>query len=104
MSFSQVVTFIAVAETGTLRGAARRLHISEPPLSRRLQELEHELGAALFLRSPRGMRLSVEGQRLLPHARAVMEAVAALREAVTAGRSPPDPSAIGPAIATDRTG
>jgi DNA-binding transcriptional LysR family regulator len=103
MSFTQVHTFIAVADAGTLSGAARRLHISQPPLSRRLRELEHELGTALFVREARGMRLSAAGERLLPQARAVLRAVEALREqAAEAGRSPSDRSAIGPAIATDR--
>lgn len=75
MSLRQLEYFVAVAEEGHVGRAARRCFVSQPPLSRQLRALEDELGAPLFERVPRGMRLSSEGARFLGHAREVLEAV-----------------------------
>lgn len=74
--------FVAVATDGTVRGAAERLHVSQPPLSRAIQQLEVELGADLFTRSARGMVLTEAGAALLPGAREVLERADALPVAV----------------------
>ena len=84
MSLSQLEYFVAVAEEGHVGRAAARLHISQPPLSRQLQKLEDELGAPLFERTPRGMRLLPTGERFLVHARRVLDAA---DEALRACRS-----------------
>ncbi len=75
MSLDQLRYFVTVAEVGTTRAAATRLHVSQPPLSRQIRALEDELGVALFDRSARGMELRPEGRVLLAHARAILEAV-----------------------------
>lgn len=84
MSFEQLEGFIAVAEEGAVVHAARRLHLTQPPLTRRIQSLEDELGVALFWRAARGMRLTPAGERLLPRARQIVAAVAEARAATVA--------------------
>ena len=67
--------FVAVAEERHFGRAAARLHMSAPPLSQRIRELEAELGLALFERSSRSVKLTVAGERLLGDARAALAAV-----------------------------
>jgi len=62
----------AIHEEGTLTGAARRLFISQPALSRRLAKLERRIGAELFRRHQKGMALTREGQRVLDSAGRVL--------------------------------
>ncbi len=74
--------FLALAEELHFGRAAERLGLSQPPLSVAIQQLEGEVGAPLFLRSSRGVRLTAAGQAFIPAARAVLERAAqALAEA-----------------------
>lgn len=81
MSLSQLEYFVAVAEEGHVGRAALRLHVSQPPLSRQIKRLEEEVGAPLFERTPRGMRLLPTGERFLVHARKVLDAADEARRA-----------------------
>ncbi len=75
MSLQQIKYFVAVAEEGHVGRAAQKLRIAQPPVSRQIRALEDEIGAKLFERTPRGMRLLPSGRAFLAHARAILEAV-----------------------------
>ncbi len=65
--------FLAVAESGSLTAAARKLRITQPTASRRLLELEASIGESLFVRDVEGAHLTSFGERLLEPARRMAE-------------------------------
>ena len=69
MNLRHVRAFVVVAEELSFTNAARRLHISQPPLSRQIQQLEREVGAKLFIRRPQRIELTDRGSLLLEEAR-----------------------------------
>jgi DNA-binding transcriptional LysR family regulator len=87
MELGQIRAFLAVAEELHFGRAAERLHMAQPPMSRMIKNLEIELGAPLFERTTRAVRLSPAGQAFLLPARAVLESISAAKRAVaSAGR------------------
>jgi len=74
------VWFAEVAEDMSFSRAARRLKVDQPWLSRQIQQLETQTGFELFVRSPRGVALTREGEALLEDARALAEAARSVRE------------------------
>ncbi|HEY6598271.1 MAG TPA: LysR family transcriptional regulator [Pseudomonadales bacterium] len=76
-------TFIEIHRTHSFSEAARRLHRSQPAISRRIALLEREIGAPLFERTSGGVALSHAGKVLVPHAE---RALAALQDAADAVR------------------
>ena len=82
MELRQLEYFVAVAEEGSFTRAAERLHVAQPGVSAQVRRLEAELGEALLDRSGRTVRPTDVGAAVLPHARAALEAVAAVRRAV----------------------
>ncbi|MEU8241851.1 LysR family transcriptional regulator [Actinoplanes missouriensis] len=79
--------FVAIAEAGTVNGAATRLHITQPSVSRQLRQLERELGVDLFDLVGRRFTLSPAGRTLLPLARDVLGRADAVRAAAAFHRN-----------------
>lgn len=73
ISWNDMQLFLAVAETQSLSAAARRLRVAQPTVSRRLADLEAQLGEALFVRSVEGAALTSFGERLVAPAQHMAE-------------------------------
>lgn len=82
-SVSDIAVFVACADSGRLNHAAAALGVTPAVASAALKRLEVQLGARLVLRTTRSLRLSAEGERYLPHARAALVALAAGRLALS---------------------
>ena len=103
MDFRSMEYFVTVAEELNFTRAAERLHMSQPPLSSQIRQLEEDLGTELFLRGKRHLQLTPAGNLLLPRARAILnladttrtelralhgEVSGTLRIAIVEGRAP----------------
>ncbi|MGW4339882.1 LysR family transcriptional regulator [Rhodococcus koreensis] len=84
MEISQITAFLAVAEELHFGRAAQRLHSAQPPLSRTIRQLEKQLGATLFDRNTRNVRLTAAGEALLGPAREILDACRLAEIAVAA--------------------
>src|ERR1700740_234591 len=81
--------FVAVVEEGSLTTAAeRRLHTSQPSLSRQIRDLEYQVGAELLSRSVHGVELTAAGKAFLDHARLALAQVDAAVEAARRAAQP----------------
>jgi DNA-binding transcriptional LysR family regulator len=76
MDTSKLVTFIAAADAGSLSLSARRLGTQLSTVSRQIADLERDLGTALLVRTGRGVRPTVAGERYLERARHIVREVA----------------------------
>jgi DNA-binding transcriptional LysR family regulator len=86
MEFGQLRYVLAAAEERSFTRAAERVHVAQPAVSQQIAQLEREVGAKLFDRSERRIRLTPAGEAFLPHARAALDAANAARDAVTSLR------------------
>ncbi len=92
MELRHIRYFIAVAEAGSLSVAAqRKLHTTQPSLSRQIRDLEDEVGAQLLTRSARGIELTQAGRAFLDHSRLVLLQVEAAVEAARRVAHPAKP-------------
>ncbi len=82
MEVHQLHYFMAVAEHGGMRAAARACGVTQPSLSKQIQKLEEELGHRLFDRLPRGAALTAAGQSLRPRAQTILSHIARALDAV----------------------
>jgi len=80
MLLTQVEAFLTVAERRSVSAAAAVLYVTQPALTTRIKNLERELGIELFVRTPRGMRLTAEGRAFRPHAQGALQSLAQGRE------------------------
>jgi len=72
MTVKQLRAFLAVAQTLSFAQACERLHLSQPALSLAIKSLEESMGGQLLIRSTRSVRLTPEGEVLLPIARRLL--------------------------------
>ena len=87
MEFRHLKSFLAVAETGHVGRAAVMLHMTQPPLTRHIQQLETSLGVKLFNRTPHGMELTDAGILFVEEARNILQLSEQAQErAMLAGR------------------
>lgn len=80
--------FMAVAETLSFRQAAETLHVSQPPLSRAIRQMETRLGVNLFERNTQRVALTPAGRRLVPMARQILQLIAEAQSAVSCRQLP----------------
>jgi DNA-binding transcriptional LysR family regulator len=87
LKLRQLTYFIAVAEELSFRGAAERLFITQPPLSRQIKMLEDSLGVQLFDRDRRGVRLTEAGTRFLMDAQSLVNESEQIRARFSPGQN-----------------
>ena len=80
MELKQMEYFKEIADTGSINEAARRLHMSQPPLSYQMHQLEEELGVKLFIRTSKSVSLTEEGLMFLPDAQLILKTSLSAKE------------------------
>ena len=75
MELNELKAFVAVTECGSFSAAARKIHLSQPAISKRIAHLESALKQPLFDRIGHQVTLTEAGERLLPHARTILNAM-----------------------------
>ncbi len=92
MDLKQLRYFTTVAEEGTISAAAKKLFMSQPPLSTQMKLLEQELGCSLFERGQKHIRLTETGRLLYDRAQTLLRMEASMRQDVEAcARTEKDP-------------
>ena len=82
MEINQLRYVCAIAETGSFSRAAERCQVAQPSLSQQVLKLEKDLGAKLFDRLGRSVRLTEAGRAFLPHARSILTQMETARSSV----------------------
>src|SRR6476619_2506703 len=89
ISWDDLRLFLAVAEAGSVSGAARQLRLGQPTISRRLAEMEQAVGSRLFARGVGGATLTSAGERLLAPAKKMAEWAGEVARAAAADEATP---------------
>jgi LysR family nitrogen assimilation transcriptional regulator len=89
MELKSLGYFVRIAELGSITRAAAHLRVAQPALSRHVQRLEEELGASLFTRANRGVRLTEAGNKLLENALRILREVERAGDEIRAHRAHP---------------
>lgn len=82
MDLRQLRYFLTIVECGSISAASKKLHIAQPALSLHIKTLEQEFGCPLLHRQPRGVLPTESGTRLAEKARALLGAMASLKDEV----------------------
>ncbi|MBN3723672.1 LysR substrate-binding domain-containing protein [Burkholderia sp. Ac-20379] len=85
MDIRQLRYFVNIVEYGSLGKAAEMLYVAQPSLSQQMSKLENDLGVALLIRSPQGVKPTPSGEALYRHARTVLHQMEQLRQEVVEG-------------------
>lgn len=88
MDLKQLHYFVTVADEGSISGGAKKLFLSQPPLSIQLKSLEEELGCILFERGPRNITLTESGKTLYTYAKTILDLSRVAKEEVSASADP----------------
>ncbi len=83
MRFEDLEAFLSVSETASFSAAAEQLHLTQPAMTRRIQQLEHRLNTRLFDRVGRRVHLTHAGETLLPRARELLSGLADAQRAIS---------------------
>ena len=89
MELREIETFLAIVEQGTFSKAAEKLGYSQSAVTVQIKQLEHELGARLFDRVPRGAALTEQGRAFAFHANEIAGAARAARASVASAQAAP---------------
>lgn len=84
MDLKQLKYFVTVAEQGTISAAAKKLYMSQPPLSTQMKLIEQELGCQLFERGQKHIRLTESGKLLYERAQTMLKMEAVMRQDLAA--------------------
>lgn len=82
MRLQHLHLLLTLAQTGSLRASAEALHVTQPALTKSLKQLEEEFGAALVVRTPKGVRLAPAGELLAARAATIVRELDRAREEV----------------------
>lgn len=80
MDLKQLHYFVTIAEEGSISAAARKLYMSQPPLSSQIKQLEKDLGCSLLERGPRSIRLTKAGETLYSYGKSLLDLSNVARE------------------------
>ncbi len=80
MTLQQLKYVVSIADEGTLTGAAAKLFITQPSLTKSVKELEEEMGIVIFDRNNKGVTVSKDGEIFLAYARQILDQAALIEE------------------------